>query len=682
MASSADKLANDNPTEEPTGNTSDISDSALTAEPQSQVENSERTSSLNPSNWRRFRRFFIVILIAALCWVGYKSVDLAYRGWGLYQHVIDLQSTVLDVERDAIDMRQLNLSEFTDIEIADLNLSAMNEDMQTIASDVETLDQRMGFFSPFLRRLSWVPRVGPTVSQGPDLLSAGNAGLQLATDAFSLMQPALIDPTDPASIDFKGLLETAADSPEAFDDLALQAEAVAEKFAAVNMASVDPRIGDKLELADPFMPLLASLIRMAPSAQEMLGMTAPRTYLLLVQNNHELRPTGGFLTAVGNIVVDQGEIVELDFSDSYVVSRRDGEHPPAPEPLRRYMGAHMLLIRDANWSPDLPTAAQVIKGLYAADTGQIVDGIITIDLHAAELVVNALAPLKIEGADEPLTGETLLTQILDFWSKPIDTGDTLAEDGLNAWWGQRKDFMPKLADAALAKVQSGEVDYQKLATALLAALNERSIQVWIDDPVITESLAELQWDGALTPPDQGDFVAVVDSNLGFNKADYVIERSLDYRVAWSESSAQPAKATVTIRYEHPLDREDHVCDITPRYGDTYEDSAARCYFNYVRLYVPKGSELLEIEGIEPDSSSERRGEYGLETFAGYFVMKPGGEHEVTFRYTLPPELTEENYELLIRRQSGTNSLPIVGSIAESAFQTTLETGSFVWSPNP
>src|SRR5713226_6254718 len=55
-------------------------------------------------------------------------------------------------------------------------------------------------------------------------------------------------------------------------------------------------------LAWPFVSLIghgqevAALLQLAP---EVLGLNGPKTYLILVQNEDELRPTGGYITAAG-----------------------------------------------------------------------------------------------------------------------------------------------------------------------------------------------------------------------------------------------------------------------------------------------------------------------------------------------------------------------------------------------
>ena len=77
--------------------------------------------------------------------------------------------------------------------------------------------------------------------------------------------------------------------------------------------------------------------QLGPHLPWLLGMDAPRTYLVLVQNNDELRATGGFISAVGQLTVDQGKVTGLDFADSYKFYHEGGAYPWAPQPMQEYM---------------------------------------------------------------------------------------------------------------------------------------------------------------------------------------------------------------------------------------------------------------------------------------------------------------------------------------------------------
>jgi hypothetical protein len=215
--------------------------------------------------------------------------------------------------------------------------------------------------------------------------------------------------------------------------------------------------------------------RLGPSLPWLLGMDAPRTYLVLVQNNHELRSTGGFIAAVGRVSVEGGRLQGFDFQDSYELYSDTGVYPPAPRPMQEHMRIPLLVMRDANWSPDFPTTAEVARSLYAQETGTQVDGVFTIDLNAVKHLIGALGSLEVPGAEEPITGANIEQQVIRFWEQPVGADKTIAEGMNMEWFGQRKDFIPAIAKAALDKVQGGEADYGALLSAVQGALDDRSI---------------------------------------------------------------------------------------------------------------------------------------------------------------------------------------------------------------
>ncbi len=430
------------------------------------------------------------------------------------------------------------------------------------------------------------------------------------------------------------------------------------------------------------MMTLANLTRqLGPELPKLLGMDGAKTYLILVQNNHELRATGGFIAAVGRLTLDQGKVAEMDFVDSYAIFRRDGDYPPPPAAMKTYMNIPYLVLRDANWSPDFPTSAQMVRALYRSDTGLDVDGIITVDLNAVKRIFSALGELTVAGIDEPITGDNIEAQIVQLWERPAESsvqagGDTAQE--FREWWQQRKDFIPRIATAALDTVQSGRADVFRLTAAGLQALNERSIQVWLANPTAAAVMRAQGWDGALRTTAGSDYLAVVDSNLGYNKVDAAIQRQLDYRVDWPQGPNQPAQATVTLTYTHPVDADDPGCDLTPRYGETYNDLIERCYFNYVRVYAPAGSTLIEATGVDPDSVEVQRGERRTQVFTGYFILPPREQNVVTFTYSLPATLTSDAYQLLVQRQSGTKPLPVTVTVGGVTRSATVAEGTWTW----
>ena len=614
-------------------------------------------------NARLLRRLLLGVLILVVLIGAYKLTRVGMEAWSAYRHA--QQVRVYLSADDPLDQ-----------------VNALHAELAAINEDVATINRELAPLMPLLRRLHGLPVYGPALAAVPALSDGGGRLLALGDEALAIMAPALAA-TDGDTV--TRLLDTLNATGEDLAALAPQAQAAVDALMPVEAADLPPALAGKFALGQEALPLLPTLLKLSPQLPALLGFDGARTYLLLIQNNHELRATGGFITAIARITLEDGQLVDLDVVDSYRVFNRAGEYPPAPAPMQRYMEIPLMLVRDANWSPDLPTTAALIETLYQRDTGIQVDGVVTADLHALELLVQGLGSIRIEGMDQPVTSENVLAVIKEFWQNP--EGEDGVAGGSNAgnrqefneWWRQRKDFMPAFAGAVFQRLQRGDVDPAAVLQAGLTALNERAVQAVINDPDAARTLAGLGWDGSIAPLPDADYLALVDMNMGYNKVDAVMQRALEYTVTWDEAGRPTATATVS--YRHPVKVDDHTCDLTPRYGATYDDMTARCYFDYVRLYAPRGSVLIKATGLETDSISSRPGENGTEVFAGYFVLEPGDEHVISFEYRLPETLTPENYALIMQRQSGAAPLPVSIQVEESRLDTVLQSGRLEWTPS-
>lgn len=626
----------------------------------------DATGKTAPQAKQRFypwRRALWLVLSLLLLLIGYKAFQIGRQGWAAYRAGQELQT----LAHSGLQVSKLPQAQASTQKLANA-LTGMTSELQPL--------------QPLLHNLGWVPRYGPTLVAVPELLTAGSELTSLASEGLTLLRATPQGPegTDPLLLLSSFFSTTVATAQPQLTTMAGHATRAEQALQKVQISQLPPTLAERLSLVQPLLPLLNSGLTLGPALPNLLGFKVAKTYLILVQNNHELRPTGGFISAIGKLTIDQARIANLEFVDSYKLFRQDVNYPAAPEPMQRYMDVPLMLVRDANWSPDLPTTAKLVKALYTQETGTSIDGIVTIDLRAVQLIVGALGPLSLPGAPAPITGANIIEQIKQFWAKPPETGDTIQSKGLGQWWGQRKDFMPTLAKAALQRVQSGQFDYKALLENTQAALNERAIQIWLAEPAAETQLARLGWDGGLHPQPGQDFLALVDTNMGYNKVNAVLQRSLSYTVTWSTNATQPAQAAVAIRYTNPVTETDPICAAKAYYGNDYDDMINRCYFNYIRLYVPAENQFVALEGVQPDSVTKQRGEQNLRIYAGYFMLKPGETKTITFRYQLPARLQPDNYALLIQRQAGSGSLPLRLQIGQQTTTTLLQTGKFTWSP--
>jgi len=608
-------------------------------------------------DWRRFVTFrhglLALLLILALL-AGLKLARVGGQGWQAYQHAMALRDALAADRSPAV-------------------LIDHREDVAAVAGALTGLEEELRPFAFLLRRMDGVTQYGSTIAAAPELLVVGAEYATLAARSLSIIAPAL--PAGDAEIE--ALVQAVGSQGEALAQLSGYADRAADVLASVDVTRLHPRLVEPLLALQPLSPLLGDGLQITSAVPQLLGMNGPVTYLVIVQNNHELRGTGGFITGVGVLKVSRGRVADLTFSDSYAVDNLNVSHPPAPLPMQKYMGTELLFLRDANWSPDLPTSARTIDTIYARDKGMQVDGIITVDLRAVELLIGALGPVEVDGLDKPITDANVVEVIKELWGT-TPTGNQ--REDFKEWLQGRKDFMPLIAQAILAKLKTGRFNYFALVGAAQRSMAERAVQLWMRDATVQAQLHAWGWDGGLLPQANADFVALVDTNLGYNKVDAVIRRSLDYRVYWLDGPTQPATVQATITYEHTQPVPGLAqCVIDSYYGETYDDMTKRCYFDYVRLYAPRGSELVSIQGVESDSIVSRSGEAGTQVFEAFFSIQPGRTHQITFTYHLPAPIRQADYQLVVQRQSGSGPLPIRWQVANRAFTGTVTQNTFVWT---
>ncbi len=593
-------------------------------------------------------RIILILVLALVAWLAWCGVRAAVAGRQAWADLDRLQALSRTVDASS--------------------LPALREG---VASLDEHLRATEAAAWPFLRAapaFRWLPRIGPDVAAAPTLLQMA---VQLSGAGRGVLD-ALAPLTDALGGAGEGelLAQAAATLQTAAPQLneARGRLALADSLRTTLPAQLHPKLAVQVARLERLLPLALAGVDVSLAAPELLGMAGPRAYLILAQNSHELRATGGFISGVGIVRFDHGRIAELKLTDSYAVDNLEQPHPAPPAALSVQMGADMLLLRDSNWSPDFPDSSQVARALYAQDQGVVTDGALAVDLDAVRLLVAALGPLQVPGIDEPVTGANAIAWMKRAWQSPLAAEGTVQQAESSDWWGRRKDFMAELIGAALAKAQAGsDLNLPALAQSLWQMLDGRHLQIAVDDPVLAEMLAERGWDGGLRPPQRGDFLAVIDSNVGFNKANAAVQQGIAYAVASADGGLV---ATLTLTYTHTAPAgSEPICDRTPRYGDSYDELTRRCYWDYLRVYAPGGSELLAAEGLLQAATEE--GERGTTVFAGDFALRPGDQRVVTLRYRLPAEVAAAPYRLFVRKQAGTPAPPLAVAAGACRWETDL-----------
>jgi hypothetical protein len=243
------------------------------------------------------------------------------------------------------------------------------------------------------------------------------------------------------------------------------------------------------------------------------------------------------------------------------------------------------------------------------------------------------------------------------------------------WWSNRKDFIAILGKAMVQNLINTR-DYKKmieLGKVSKNLLESGHLMLYFNDPVPQSLLSDLDLDGSIQYQ-SGDFLYWVDSNIGFNKVDAVIERKLMYEVDLSD--LDHPKARLTMQYTHPIEL-DVPCIHEATYGKeiAYTNMFQRCYWDYWRVYTAPSSQLVNanIQFIPGDlllSKSDWRGDLelvsdlpGLNMVAGLQIVPTNSVRQIELDFALSPEILSYQsgvieYQLNFYKQLGLNELPV------------------------
>lgn len=180
--------------------------------------------------------------------------------------------------------------------------------------------------------------------------------------------------------------------------------------------------------------------------------------------------------------------------------------------------------------------------------------------------------------------------------------------------------------------------------AVKTSLKEKDILMFHRNEIYQAHIVKY-WGGGTIDTQDGDYLMVVDANLGSLKTDPVIKRDILYKVAKQEGKFV---ASVEITYTHT---------------GNFDPRITR-YRTYTRVYVPKGAKLISSKGVMDTDRSDAAGEvtvadeFGKTYFGGFISIEPGKTGVLKFEYVLPEtietSLRENHYELMVQKQPGTN----------------------------
>lgn len=372
----------------------------------------------------------------------------------------------------------------------------------------------------------------------------------------------------------------------------------------------------------------------------LLGMDKPTKYLILFQNNMELRPTGGFIGSFATILFDKGRLTEIVVNDVYSADGQLKGHVDPPDPIRMYLGEGGWYMRDANWDPSFPESANKIEWFLEKETNNKVDGVIAIDLNFVQKLLKITGPIFLTDFDKTISAENLYA-------------NTQNEVESNFFPGSIKkaSFLTSLAKQLMVEIQSINSDkYFALIKEIYLSLEERHLQFYLHDFNAQESIYNLGYAGKLNLNiDCGircfeDDYSVVDANVGVNKSNIYIKRSQVLKFKASKKSIQN--------------------ELLVTYQNTASQSVGNSgvYKSYTRVLVPKeasivGVRLYDDKGNYEDIKYDKINANDRQEIGFLINILPGDTKRVQIVWNIDSEILANGGEIKLKiiKQAGTGN---------------------------
>lgn len=564
--------------------------------------------------------FFLILII--LLTAGY---------FFLYKPLLDVFATVSVVET-GIEKLTLSLKE-QDLSKIKSELDQLNNDLVK----VKNVSQKYGY-------LNKVPKVSSYYKDLEHIAEAGLHGVKVARILLEAINPfaeilgfKVGESSQPSELDtavnkIVGTVKVAPQVVKYFGEIEPELKIIKqelnqidpkeypEEFRGKKIRRLFTKAIESINLIENSIPDLELFLTKLPS---IMGEPTEKTYLILFQNDKELRPTGGFLTAYAIVKLKGGEIIEVESDDMYHLDFRIGDFAPPHPIFSRDLKVEHWFARDANFSPDFKVSADKFYWFWQLVPNPKLDGIFAIDTYVPQELLEVLGPVKVVDYEKDFTHENIVEE-LEIYATIVRK----EQPG-------RKKLIGLLMEALQVKLfESPKEQWSALFKVGIDLLLDKHILLYSFDPEVQTLFEKYNLSGRVKNF-EGDYLQVNDANLAGGKANWFVKERVTKEIREENGKII---TTVTVDYENP---EPH-SEWNPPYRD------------YVRILVPKGSKLISSEGSIYEVTTEE--DLGKTVFAGFNVTKPQGNSQLKFVYELPEGVVNpKNYRLLVQKQPGTNA---------------------------
>jgi hypothetical protein len=551
-----------------------------------------------------------------------------------------------------------------------LQQSISDKDLAQSKLELNNIKQQLTLIDNKFKKLSYlklIPIANNYYHDGQNLIKIGNDALETGDIVIQAIEPYQ---------DFLGLKGAATSSAKTTEDrisfltesiesllphLDLIDTKVTEINTLINQIDINryPETFRGIPLRSDFNQIVESLDQAKKIISDgkpilsktswLLGKDKTRNYLVIFQNDGELRPSGGFWTAYTTIKVNNGKITPGSSSNIYDLDDKISSTTPAPRLIKSYhINVPYLNLRDSNLSPDFPTDAQIFLDGYYKAMGKktVFDAVIALDTNVLVDIVKVLG--KLDTAVGTFTTDP--DPRCNGCPKIIYDLEWIAGRPRNYIELDRKGFLGPLMHALLANAMGSEKSKMApLAQAFFNNIYQKHIMFYFTDPEVEKAAESANIAGHIVQTDANtDYFHLNDANFASAKSNIFITQKIKHEISSKDGQVEHK---ISITYTNPAKASN--CNLEK--GDLCLN--APTYRNLFRFYVPTGSQMIKMTGSEVEPLKYE--ELGKQVFEGFYGNKyplyAMSNTKISIQY-ISPVKADKNYVLYLQKQPGTKAV--------------------------
>ncbi len=438
------------------------------------------------------------------------------------------------------------------------------------------------------------------------------------------------------------------------DQISLKLKEISTEFLSINEKRYPKTIGNQpvrekiVTLKSTVAGAAESLSQFQPIIKllpDLLGNPEPKKYLIMFQNDAELRPTGGFLTAYATMSILKGKITPGVSEDIYTLDAGFKKKVPAPDPIKKYLPlVYTWNLRDMNLSPDFKSSMDTFTLHMRDSTAEPeYDALIAIDTEVPVRILKVLGPIGVPGFGGKFSAENHprcdCPQVIYELENIITRPTYEIREG-------RKSILGPLMNSMLANMMgSPKAKWAEFFNIFTESIKEKHLLMYFKDETKQSAVESLGAAGRINDY-EGDYLHINDTNFAGAKSNMFVTQEVEQLVSIGTDGSLTRKLTLTYK--------------NPRKGDNCNLEAGLLCLNgtlrdWQRIYVPKGSILKSAMGYELDMITTE--DLGKTVFEGFFTLSPESVKKLEVEYTVPAGVvTGSDYKLLIQKQPGTKDI--------------------------